>query len=679
MDRKLKEIIPNLWKKGLTRAKNAPIITLLFLLLLAVVQPLWHGYQFGVSDHSIQFSIMNRIMDETLYPNDPMLDTARGYVSFFPRFMVVLIRIARNMEALYFVLHVLSYFFYFTALYYISMLLFDRISATLCVILMSTGKIVLGGSSIHFTGLYPSFFTLPLVLLAIYLFLRERYSIAYAIIGIALNLHVLSAGYTFCMFACHSLLRLILPNLSTSKANFESVSGNVASSSGKPCRDGGATLRDMIFQTPSERWAGLRELAKHLGIFALCASPALVWILSTHGSMSDEWVRLLRIRSSHHSFPLAWAKSHYVNYLLLLATGALAFLYAPRAKFHLKILTFVLAIAFMCLAGVIFAEYHPVKLVLRGQLFRSTNFLTIFCVIYVSNYIRRSWANTILHKVGMGIIFISLFLSPYFNFLILGLILCLIADNIFSISKETSATVKTTVKSVASTFGGQRLSKRLWFVCRHVKANKISIFVLMAILVRNFAPHDSFPSSFNLNGIISLINTFFENRLLFIIICSTIMLTLLGNLKNVCRSLGILLIASLLAVYVVPSAYRRFHPENRYRESWRDVQIWAKENTPKDALFLTPPNNTGFRIFSQRPIVGEWKDGTQQYFDADYSYEWWRRMQDLRSSDWANMGEKRYVELAKKYGASYLVLPAKVSLNLRKEYENGGYSVYQFE
>jgi len=641
-DRKLKQIVFNAWKGGFTRAKNVPITTLLFLFLLAVIQPIWHGYQFGVSDHSIQFSIMNRIMDKTLYPNDPMLDTARGYVSFFPRFMVVLIKIVGNMEALYFVLHVLAYFFYFTVFYYISLSLFDKISATLCVILMSTSKIVLGGSSIHFTGFYPSFFTLSFALLAIYFFLRERYSIAYAIIGITLNFHVLVAGYTFCMFFCYSLLRVILPNV---------------------------LIPTPLKKTDVGRWANLRELAKHLGIFALCASPALVWILSTHGSMSDEWVRLLRIRSSHHSFPFSWAKSHYVNYLLLLATGALAFLYAPRANLHRKILAFALAVGVMCIAGVLFAEYYPVKFVLRGQLFRSTNFLTIFCVMYISNYIRRSWENTILHKVGVSIIFISLFLSSYFNLLILGLVLCLLADNIFAPSTVASATEETTEKFLVSTPEGRNLSQRVW----------IALFVLMAILVRNFAPHDSFPKRFNLDGVASLINTFFENRLLLLIICSVIVLMWIAHLKNVYQKLGAFLIAILLAVYVVPSAYKRFHPENRYRESWRGVQMWARENTKKDALFLTPPNNTGFRIFSQRPIVGEWKDGTQQYFDADYSYEWWRRMQDLSSNSWDKMGEKRYVELAKKYGASYLVLPARVSLNLRKEYENGGYALYRFE
>ena len=624
--RNFKKVILNVWKQFLTQAKNIPLTNLLFLSLLAVIQPIWHGYQFGVSDHSIQFSIMNRIMDKTLYPNDPMLGTAKGYVSFFPRFMVLLIKVGGNWEALYFVLHILSYFFYFTMLYYISRLLFDKISATLCVILLSTSKIVLGGSSIHFTGLYPSFFTLPFVLLAIYLFLKERYFIAYAIVGISLNFHVLIAGHTFCLFLCYSLLRVILPNFNPFRK---------MGSEGRTC---------------------LRELAKPLGIFALCASPALVWMLSTHSSMSDEWVRLLRIRSSHHTFPFSWAKSQYVNYLLFLAVGVLSFLYAPRENFHRKILAFVLAIICMCIAGVIFAEYYPVKFILRGQLFRSTNFLTIFCVIYASNYIRRSWENTILHKVAVGIIFIALFFQSHFNLLILGLILSLVADNIFA----------------TSTSERQRLSKRIW----------IGLFVLMAILVRNFAPHDSFPDSFNLNGIVSLIKIFFENRLLLLIICAAIMLMWIATLKNTPQKLGTLLIAVLLVVYIVPSSYRRLHPKDRYNSDWRGVQVWAKENTEKDALFLTPPYMTGFRIFSQRPIVGEWKDGTQQYFDTDYSYEWWRRMQDVKSNSWGNrdfdnLGKAQYVELAEKYGASYLVLPSSVSLDLPKEYDNGQYVVYK--
>ena len=615
----------------LTQAKTIPLTTLLFLLLLAIAQPLWHGYRFGVSDHSIQFSIMNRIMDGTLYPNDAMLETAKGYVSFYPRFMVVLIKLVGNMEALYFVLHILSHFLYFTLLYHISLLLFDKTTALLCVLLMTTSKAVLGGSSIHFTGLYPSFFTLPLALLAVYLFLRERYTIAYAIVGIILNLHTLVAGYTVCMLLCYSGLCVI------------------------------------------SKKTTLKAFALNIGVFAICASPALIWIVSTRGEMTDEWIRLLKVRSSHHSFPFSWDASYYVNFLLLLAAGGLSFLYAPAAKFHRKMLAFALAVTVLCAMGLIFAEYYPVKSVLRGQFFRSTNFLTIFCVMYVANYIRHSWANSTLHKVAVGVIFIALLLPSHFNWLILGLILALIADNAIGPAEQWS-----------EHRGELRFRHRFY----------ISLFVLTALLARNFAPHSSFPNTLDMNRIVGLFRTFFEESLLMFVVCLALALMSIVTLKQkvviegektvwkpILHS-GTLLIALLIITYVIPSAYGKLHPENRYTGGWRGVQIWAKENTKPTDLFLTPPNMTGFRIFSQRPIVGEWKDGTQQYFDAEYSYEWWRRMQDLKSESgggakFNKLGKEGYTALAEKYGATYLVLPSNISPDLPKAYDNGKYAVYR--
>ena len=62
--------------------------------------------------------------------------------------------------------------------------------------------------------------------------------------------------------------------------------------------------------------------------------------------------------------------------------------------------------------------------------------------------------------------------------------------------------------------------------------------------------------------------------------------------------------------------------------SWREVQDWVRLNTPKDAIFVTPPQEAGFRVFSERTVVGEWKDGTQQYFDEKFATNGprgWRR------------------------------------------------------
>jgi hypothetical protein len=94
---------------------------------------------------------------------------------------------------------------------------------------------------------------------------------------------------------------------------------------------------------------------------------------------------------------------------------------------------------------------------------------------------------------------------------------------------------------------------------------------------------------------------------------------------------------------------------------------------------LTPPYSQGFRIFSERPIVVDWKDGTQQYFDTEYGYEWWERIQMVGGSGrkYDGMSEEEYIAVAEKYEASYLVVPASRTLNMEKAYANKEYAVYK--
>src|SRR4029453_15938708 len=72
---------------------------------------------------------------------------------------------------------------------------------------------------------------------------------------------------------------------------------------------------------------------------------------------------------------------------------------------------------------------------------------------------------------------------------------------------------------------------------------------------------------------------------------------------------------------------------------WRQAQDWARRNTPKDAVFLTPPREAGFRVFSERTVVGEWKDGTQQYFDDAFVREWGSRMAMLGGDEYPRLSD----------------------------------------
>ena len=195
-----------------------------------------------------------------------------------------------------------------------------------------------------------------------------------------------------------------------------------------------------------------------------------------------------------------------------------------------------------------------------------------------------------------------------------------------------------------------------------------------------YVKHTQFPGSVAFDPIVGLLRTIFENRLLLLALMMVLLSLWVKTIPYQRLKLGLtVLIAGFSLIYLAPAAFSLFHPPDRFKESWRDVQLWAKRNTPRDALFITPPYREGFRIFSERGIVGDWKDGTQQYFDIEYSYEWWRRMRDLGGGGrgYDSLSEERYIDLARKYGASYLVVPKGRRLDLEKVYENGGYAVYR--
>ena len=107
-----------------------------------------------------------------------------------------------------------------------------------------------------------------------------------------------------------------------------------------------------------------------------------------------------------------------------------------------------------------------------------------------------------------------------------------------------------------------------------------------------------------------------------------------------------------------PDAYARKRAQWE-TGSWRDVQDWVRLNTPKDAIFVTPPQEAGFRVFSERTVVGEWKDGTQQYFDEKFATEWAARMEALGPADYVKMSDDQLTQIARRFGASFVVVPTR--------------------
>ena len=108
---------------------------------------------------------------------------------------------------------------------------------------------------------------------------------------------------------------------------------------------------------------------------------------------------------------------------------------------------------------------------------------------------------------------------------------------------------------------------------------------------------------------------------------------------------------------------------------WIDVQKWTRVNTKQDSVFLVPPDQTGFRIFSQRPIVGDIKDGAIVIYSNNYAFYWASLMQNLESYD--SFNDQEYINLGKLYNFNYVVINSSNKLNFKLIYKNEKFSVYK--
>jgi hypothetical protein len=96
----------------------------------------------------------------------------------------------------------------------------------------------------------------------------------------------------------------------------------------------------------------------------------------------------------------------------------------------------------------------------------------------------------------------------------------------------------------------------------------------------------------------------------------------------------------------------------RTYEDWRRVCRWVADNTPEDAVFITPFAQQTFKWYAQRGEAFCWKDVPQ---DAAAVAQWWQRRRDLYPRrvlryGLAALGEPRLIELAGQYHARYVVV-----------------------
>jgi hypothetical protein len=125
-------------------------------------------------------------------------------------------------------------------------------------------------------------------------------------------------------------------------------------------------------------------------------------------------------------------------------------------------------------------------------------------------------------------------------------------------------------------------------------------------------------------------------------------------------------------------------------DDWRGMCRWITENTPPDAVFITPVRSSTFKWFADRGEIGTWKDMPQ---DAASILKWMERLNEVYATGLADpdrrwhlslaaVGYDKLRELAAKYHAGYAIVELVEGVPQLTEqpiYRNGSYAIYEFD
>jgi len=393
---------------------------------------------------------------------------------------------------------------------------------------------------------------------------------------------------------------------------------------------------------------GWRAILRMAGVFLLITSPVSLRAIMSRGSSSHglnflrmasaEWMNILYGRNTY-AFPALWNHTSWVHLrsivVLLVVSMFLKIMYVGMDRRDWKALWIVIASLASLGMAHLFGSVIPIPLFFGLQMARGLYMLMYVAFIYAA-YV--AWSGYQSGRLSMN------------------------------------RGIAAVVSAAAIATGEPRLmvsgiltSVIIWLATKpsnNVLKSAIRVFgILMAGVVVYF----------------SLVNFVFA-----VIVCVPIALLIVYEILKKIKVIEGKPIYRWVAVYILFIAVftAKVHkdglqvnsPLQNPDDEWTQVQYWAAENTPKDAMFIVPWDTAGFRNFSRRPIVADVKDGAPGLFSESYDIEWARRRGQFQSN--ASLKDEDFVELAKEYKASYVVTRSSHQLGFPRVYEGRDFHVY---
>lgn len=342
-------------------------LVLCTILIVVAIQGFEHARVNNFRDQSVQFPVIYKYADDSLFEGDVLLDASDSYVTFFYPALGYLSRYV-SLEAAMFVLYALTTLITISAVYKIGETLFPNgYVGFIAVVLWLAYLPNLGGDYIHSPFVTHSTLAISLVLWSLVLILRKQYAAAALLLGFAANINAMTALFGTFMWSFALLL------------------------------------------TPRE-WSW--KLIRIPLLEGLTALPVLVWRLSQpfgqDGGSVDVFVEIMRTRLWYAIFPLSLHPVLWVGSALMLGLFVYAWRFGKPQQ-HDFVWKMMLGIALLGLVGGFFSEIIPVEFIMQLQLIRSAWLINFFIIFYIANMIdvllRQNEAIRYWQAFGLGLIF----------------------------------------------------------------------------------------------------------------------------------------------------------------------------------------------------------------------------------------------------------------------------------
>lgn len=348
---------------------------------LALLAITIHGYHFGTFDQVFHITFLKKFVNPNLYPGDPFLSLRWYHFSYFWFGFIPALK-AGILEIVILLVHLFTIHATLWMFWVLSETLFKNHQASLLLVLaLAFPHIGLPGFQIIEFSLLNRTFVLPFLLGAITLYLKGKKTLAFLIVGMMYNLHVIYATFVLCMFLMDSFLRF----------KFRSL------------------------------W---RDILGFLA-FLLAAAPVILWRSQT-GSGIDLTLRpeILDLSTKGLLFtvyypigPMSFAIGNFLAGVGSLWAYLLGDRAAPQSRMHSTMRHFAAAIGVVLLIALVTSYWLPITILIQMQLLRAAVFMLYFGMVYLSFFLVKQFENGRISSSLFSLLATSfiLLISPIFT------------------------------------------------------------------------------------------------------------------------------------------------------------------------------------------------------------------------------------------------------------------------